>query len=408
MMATSKSKEDYELKSWTCDVCATGNAASCQNCQLCWRNKSSAALNSQKYINRSIPDVSTASHISISPKRPKRSHPNNAGGENDTVHHHHHCQRHLQHQRKVGRVERQGICPLTFMLTHCADMLACADRAKLRIVRRRREVTTDKQLDIIRHCQSLRLTPEASVRMKRHVALMFDSGHETDTTMANIINMPTRHDRCRFVSDNGNWMKKYRTVLPDKNVSVGSLIFLTTDEYAVNIAFDFRTSRRDLAKAVTIHCGLALEHVCSEFRDDDEIVLVAVRHTGAALQFASGRLKRHRQVVLAAVSNDGYALSYASEDLRDDHHVVCRAVAQCGKALQFASRRLRDDPDVAMAAVRNEGFAIRFVSSRLRQDPDLSMAAMGHSGTALLWHSTLIRRNEGDQDGEGGTSRRRR
>ena len=51
----------------------------------------------------------------------------------------------------------------------------------------------------------------------------------------------------------------------------------------MNIAFDFRTSRRDLAKAVMIHCGMALEHAHEEFQDDDEVVLLAVRHTGNAL-----------------------------------------------------------------------------------------------------------------------------
>lgn len=246
----------------------------------------------------------------------------------------------------------------------------------------------DPDLLLIRRCRSLGLTNDASIMMRRRVASMFDRGLQVNESMVNILEEPNREARMRFLARKTAWMKRYSQVFESAHFRRGSLIFLTTDDFVVNLAFGHDTDLRGLAKAAVAHCGGALMHVSSKFQDDRAVVESAVRHTGAALQHASERLRGYLDIVKLAVQKDGHALGFASEACRDDKEAVLLAVRQCGRSLVHASVRLRDDPLVVTAAVRNDGLAIHYVSARLRNSGDLMMAAMGHSGTALLWHAT--------------------
>lgn len=103
------------------------------------------------------------------------------------------------------------------------------------------------------------------------------------------------------------------------------------------------------------------------FRDDKEVVLIAVRKSGATLQFASDRLRDDKEVVLEAVKQNNLALGYASKRLKDDKEVVLEAVNINGKVLCFASDNLRDDVEVAMNAIKKNDLALKSVSERIRR-----------------------------------------
>ena len=103
------------------------------------------------------------------------------------------------------------------------------------------------------------------------------------------------------------------------------------------------------------------------FRDDKEIVLMAVKESGIALKFASDRLKDDKEVVLEAVKQNNIALGYASDRLKDNKEVVSEAVNLNGKVLCFASDNLRDDVEVALGALRKNCMALKSVSERIRR-----------------------------------------
>ena len=248
----------------------------------------------------------------------------------------------------------------------------------------------DEQLLQIARCRSLGLTSTADTEMKRRIASMYDAGRTLDSRMSRILGMPSRVARCRYVASHKTWFDMFCTVIRSENVRAGSLVFLTTDAFVVNLAFGFQVNRKDIAIQIVQHCGRALEHVVAEFQDNVEVVLAAVRHSGDALRFASNDLRGNENVVLAAVKNDGLALAHAAIPLRDVCAVVEAAVRQSGAALEFASESLRDSPSVVMAAVQNDGLAIQFASDRLRNNIDIAMTAMGRSGTSLLWHSSIL------------------
>ena len=144
--------------------------------------------------------------------------------------------------------------------------------------------------------------------------------------------------------------------------------------------------------AVTLN-GEALKFVPELYRDDDEIVLAAVRKCGKAIVHCSDRLKHDRRVALAAVT-DSAALQFCSDEHRADPEVVTAAVqsnsSRFGVQIQFASASLRADRAFMFGLLKKArelvsswgsttlhgGALLRYASEELRSDRDFVMLAL--------------------------------
>jgi hypothetical protein len=125
--------------------------------------------------------------------------------------------------------------------------------------------------------------------------------------------------------------------------------------------------------------GANLDNVSIKFRNDKDVVLVAVRGWGNALKWASKKLKNDRDVVLEAVKQDGQALVWASEELRDDKEVVLAAVKNNTLAILYASENLLNDKEIVIEAVKRAGWALQYASVELQNDQEVIFAAHGQT-----------------------------
>ena len=139
-------------------------------------------------------------------------------------------------------------------------------------------------------------------------------------------------------------------------------------------------SRAEALRAVR-ESGDALLHL-PQYKDDREIVMVAVRSHVDALLWAEPKLREDRDVVRAAVEAHGRALRYTST-LRDDPEIALAACREDGDALQFC-KRLKDDKRTVLAAVAQSGFALQYASAALRDERDVVQAAVASSGPRVL------------------------
>jgi hypothetical protein len=128
------------------------------------------------------------------------------------------------------------------------------------------------------------------------------------------------------------------------------------------------------------HDGDALAYAPTAFKDDEEVVVAAIKQVPNALEYASGRLKNTKHVVVEAVNRSGMALEYASTELKSDLSVVIPAVRENGMALEYASTELKSDLSVVIPAVRENGMALQFADPALRADKRLVLAALEGSG----------------------------
>ena len=55
-------------------------------------------------------------------------------------------------------------------------------------------------------------------------------------------------------------------------------------------------------------------YASSQLRDDEEVVLEAVKNKGLILKYASNRLRKNKEIVLTAITNDKRAKEYISSE----------------------------------------------------------------------------------------------
>ena len=119
----------------------------------------------------------------------------------------------------------------------------------------------------------------------------------------------------------------------------------------------------------------------SDYTDDKEVVLAAVKNNGYALQFASPSMKEDKEVVMSAVRNDGSAIQFASGKLRFDHDVIKASFKNNMYALFY--HHVMNNKELVVAAVSQMGSMIHYIPSHLHNDRDVIRAALKENGNLI-------------------------
>jgi len=151
---------------------------------------------------------------------------------------------------------------------------------------------------------------------------------------------------------------------------------------------EFKNDYELLSIAVS-NSGDALKYASGELRNDRNIVLKAINQEWSAFEFASDKLKNDREIVLAAVKKGGEALKFASDEYKNDREIVTIAVKQYGGYIQYASESLRNDRNLVLMAVKSSGF--QYASDELRNDRDLVVIAINENGHNFQYASDELR-----------------
>ena len=167
-------------------------------------------------------------------------------------------------------------------------------------------------------------------------------------------------------------------------------------------ALEYASERLKNTKHVVVEAvnrsGMALEYASTERKSDPSVVIAAVRENGMALQFADPALRADKRLVLAALEGSGIhaggVLMHVNPALKADKAIATGAVKENGFALREFSAALQDDKDVVMAAVAQHGGALRHASGRMKDDKDVVMAAVAQYGFALRYASERMKDDE--------------
>ena len=124
-----------------------------------------------------------------------------------------------------------------------------------------------------------------------------------------------------------------------------------------------------------------LELAGSDYTDDKEVVMAAVKNHGYALEFASPSLKKDKEVVMSAVRNDGSAIQFASGQLRFDHEVIKASFKNNMYALFY--HHVMNNKELVLAAVRQMGSVIHHIPRHFLQDRDIICAAIKENGNLI-------------------------
>lgn len=80
-------------------------------------------------------------------------------------------------------------------------------------------------------------------------------------------------------------------------------------------------------------------------------------------------------IAKSVVSDNPQLLKYFSEGVRDNDSVVLKAIKEDGTSIAHASTRLKDSKTMGMLAVSNDGNAFKYLSENLRNDPEIAVYA---------------------------------
>ena len=135
-------------------------------------------------------------------------------------------------------------------------------------------------------------------------------------------------------------------------------------------SFGLKMDRALLALVLDMD-GMMLKHAMSNYRNDKQMVRIALRKAPAALQFASNRLQSDNEFKLGPTS-----LKFASNKERNDRNIVLVFVAERGMALEYASDELKADLEVVLTAVGQNGMAIVHANLHLQTNLQVCKAAL--------------------------------
>ncbi|TXI93217.1 MAG: DUF4116 domain-containing protein [Neisseriales bacterium] len=154
-----------------------------------------------------------------------------------------------------------------------------------------------------------------------------------------------------------------------------------TNEPAILIDFDLR-----------MKYASPLEYIPEKYRDNEEIITIAMENDPTALQFASFRLKNSREFVIKAIDINPYQFVYASEDLRNDKEMVLYAIKDnygwSYIAFYDEEKKYLYDFD----GVHIEGYEIfEHVSKRLKLDREFILEVLKYNGRILTCLDNSLR-----------------
>lgn len=147
-----------------------------------------------------------------------------------------------------------------------------------------------------------------------------------------------------------------------------------------DIPNELRNERRFVLAAVTGNKN-DLQSVDPQFKGDEEIVWNAIINHPDDLKYASETILNNKDFILRIAKKIGalYVFAYANARFKDDEDLLTIAVAQHHTALKHASPRVKENANLAALAVRCYPKAYKYVSPSIQQHDAIQTELKKHN-----------------------------
>lgn len=128
-----------------------------------------------------------------------------------------------------------------------------------------------------------------------------------------------------------------------------------------------------------------------KFRDDEDVVLEAIKQNGFDLRYASDNLKSCRRFVLEAIRvGGGWVLKNASKELKADKGFALEAIRIHPFAFEYLTDSLRGDADVVLEAVRQDGWTLKYAAGQVISNKEVVLEACRPETSSIDYASRKI------------------
>ncbi len=131
----------------------------------------------------------------------------------------------------------------------------------------------------------------------------------------------------------------------------------------------------------------------ADYKDDEEIVKLALRQNGLLFEVISRRLKDKKSIALNAVKQNGMALVHLSNEQKKDKEILHEAVRSKGSAIQYITNPDLIDYDLAITAVKSEANVFRVLPIAYKDNLRIAKIAVEKNGFLFLEASENLRDN---------------
>ena len=156
---------------------------------------------------------------------------------------------------------------------------------------------------------------------------------------------------------------------------------------------------RDIAKEAFKIDGSMLEFAPDEFKNDKEMVLMAV-DTGDAFLHASDELQHDLDVILLALEWDSFIIEEVDEEFYSNLDVMYKAIEMDAENFEYLVEELQEDKEVAKKCVTLNGNAYDYLCDELKEDRDIIQIAIknGYSMKGFLDSTEKNKEIYGDKE----------
>ena len=136
---------------------------------------------------------------------------------------------------------------------------------------------------------------------------------------------------------------------------------IRTQAEALNYAKHFNQNKELVLFAIEAASdGWILQYVSETLKNDQDVVLAAVKEDSEVFQFASIHLRRNKEFIKTIDHHVQICevIQHADDTIKADKEIMLLAVAQDGLVLKHASKELKNDLQVATVAMKQYSYAL--------------------------------------------------
>lgn len=131
-----------------------------------------------------------------------------------------------------------------------------------------------------------------------------------------------------------------------------------------------------------------LSKVSPKLKNDEEVVLAAMKRNPYALQYADDSLKNNKEFMLRSIKVDAHLVRYASDKLKDDEEFMLVATETYNYLFDAASNRLKDREDFVRVVIKRSSlmyrdFIMKNASIRVQKLLEPEMPQLGLSSSII-------------------------
>ena len=151
------------------------------------------------------------------------------------------------------------------------------------------------------------------------------------------------------------------------------------------VSEDFKDDKEIVLKALDDKDGHTLDLASENLKNNKDIVLKAVKSSGTNLRYAADQFKKDREIFLEAIKTDiNMLMPYHHPDgciFRDDEEIMLIALSQFGHALEYADTSLQSNRNFILKAVKqgskvNNHSLLRYCDEKFLSDKEVMVEAI--------------------------------